>query len=68
MEVDLEVVLGLKQPRELLSQFCVSFCFVTKEPDTGHGGPDLILEEENEHSGQMRSGILEGMDVRRILT
>lgn len=43
LEVDLQVVLGLKQPREFLSQFCVSLCFVTEEPDTGHGGPDLVL-------------------------
>lgn len=41
---------------------------MTEESDTGHGGPDLVLEEENECSGQMSSGILEGMGVRRILT
>lgn len=65
MEVNLQVILGLKQPRELLSQFCICLCFVTEEPNTGHGGTDLVLEEKDEISGQRRSGILEG--VRRIL-
>lgn len=48
MEVDLQVVLGLKQPRELLSQFHVCLCFVTEEPNTGHGCPDLVLEGKQE--------------------
>ena len=56
MEVDLQVVLGLKQPRELLSQLRICLCFVTEEPNTGHGGPDVVLEEENECSGQRRFG------------
>lgn len=43
LEVDLQVVLGLKQPRELLSQLRVGLCFVTEEPNTGHGSPDLVL-------------------------
>ena len=56
MEVDLQVVLGFQQPRELLSQLRVRLCFVSEEPDTGHGGPHMVLEEENEHSGQRRLG------------
>lgn len=60
MEVDLQVVLGLKQPRKLLSQFRVCLRFVTEEPNTGHGSPDLVLEEKNKSLGQMRSGIWEG--------
>lgn len=47
LEVDLQVVLGLKQPRELLSQFCVCLRFVTEEPNTGHSSPNLVLEEKN---------------------
>lgn len=60
LEVDLQVVLGLKQPRELLSQFRVCLCFVTEEPNTGHGSPDLVLEEKNKSLGQRTSGIWEG--------
>lgn len=52
LEVDLQVVLGLKQPRELLSQIRVGLCFVTEEPNTGHGGSDLVLGLKNECSGQ----------------
>lgn len=62
MEVDLQVILGLKQPRELLSQFCIRLCFVTEEPNTGHGGPDLVLEEKDKISGQRRSGISKGVE------
>lgn len=48
LEVDLQVVLGLKQPRQLLSQVCICLCFVTEEANTGHGSPDLVLEEESD--------------------
>lgn len=59
MEVGLQVVLGLKQPGELFSQFRVCLRFVTEEPNTGHGSPDLVLEEKNKSLGQRRSGIRE---------
>lgn len=62
MEVDLQVVLGLEQPRELLSQLCVCLRFVGEEPDTGHGGSDLVLEEESERSDQKKSGMWKGCE------